>query len=114
MDRTRKKRRTFCGKAEANRKHAKRRAMQRYCVGEKKIKKIVEAITNNEIEKIRTLERQSSNRILKAVRLEKEGTTYFVVYDRQRHVIITFLPVNKRLLHMAQVAFRVPEAQRNP
>lgn len=74
MGRTRKKRKPFCGKTEANRKHAKRRAMQRYCVGERKIKELVKVIKNNEHKKIRTLEKQSMNRSLKAVRLEKDGT----------------------------------------
>jgi hypothetical protein len=75
-------------KATSQRAHAKRRAMERYDLhfDEATRQTFVKLIRGG---KTRAVRRQSLRVVIHD--LEWKGTTYRVVYDTQRHEIVTFL-----------------------
>lgn len=80
-------------KAEAERRHARRRAMERYGIelGPAGRAELVAAIRSG---RSRLVVRQSLRVSVHDV--PRDGGLVRVVYDRQRHEIVTFLPTGDR------------------
>lgn len=76
-------------KKQSQKAHARRRIEQRYgvSINRHKMRDFVLKIQNNDCVHVET---QSNRVTVKKVLFE--GTEYKVVYDKNRHVVVTFLP----------------------
>lgn len=80
-------------KSEAQNRHAKRRAMERYGIDLNRHKRLemVHMIQNGKAECVR----KQSHRV-SIFSLQYEGKEVIVVYDRQRKTLASFLPIEAK------------------
>ena len=81
-------------KSDSQRKHAKLRALQRYDIDFTRTEHdaLVRRIQNGEGQFV---ERQSHR--ISVFKIDVQGQTVKVVYDKQRKTIVTFLPLEERV-----------------